>query len=95
MISQPSVMANSRIPLSPSQIILIDVARAHEVQPHHITGTRGFSEYLRARDEAAWRMRHELGMSYSAIGRRLNRDHCTVIVAVRRHQARLDAGRDG
>lgn len=40
-----------------------------------------------ARYEAAYRMVHELGMSLPATGRRLNRDHTTILHAISRHVA--------
>ena len=56
-----------------------------------ISGDRG-APLVRARDEVSWLAKKHLGLSYPAIAKHLGeRDHTTILAAVRRHQARLDA----
>lgn len=52
---------------------------AHSRKPHHI----------RARKKAMWLLYRELKMSYSAIGRFMNRDHSTIMMAVRSYEKSL------
>ena len=42
-----------------------------------------------ARQESHWRAKKETSASYPAIGRFCNRDHSSVIVGARKHEARM------
>jgi chromosomal replication initiator protein len=67
--------------------IIKEVAEKHRLKPEHLTGYTRVRPIVRARWEAAHRMRKELKMSSTAIGRRLNRDHTTIIYALRQYEA--------
>jgi chromosomal replication initiator protein len=71
--------------------IVHEVATAHGLPDSAIYGYSRRAPVVRARDEASWRVRREMGWSLPKIGRLLRRDHTTVLVAIRRHQARVDA----
>lgn len=59
------------------------------VMPTDITGPSRLPPYVRARDAVAWLARRRLHRSCTVIGRQLGgRDHSTVVVAVRRADAR-------
>lgn len=69
--------------------IVREVSRKHGVSIIDILSTRRCREYVEARYEAMYRMRHETTMSYPQIGRRLGgRDHTTVLHGVREHARR-------
>lgn len=67
--------------------IIADVAQVSGIAPSSITGPCRAVEFVRARDVVCYIASRE-GMSYSQIGRVLNRDHTTVMAAVRRERAR-------
>lgn len=54
-------------------------------------GHRRDKSVVKARQKAWWRMAKELGMSLPAIGRRMNRDHTTILWGIRQHEERLAA----
>lgn len=63
--------------------IIAQVAKLHDLTPDIITGPSRLSDHCAAR----FQVMHELdakGMSASAIGRILNRDHSTVLHGLRR-----------
>lgn len=65
--------------------ILMQVSEKHGVPLEVIVGFGRSKDIVPARYEAAYRMVTELGMSLPAAGRRLNRDHTTILHGVRRH----------
>lgn len=69
------------------QQILRSVARRHRVPLQRILGPDRHRDVVYARQEAAWRLRN-LGLSYPKIGQVLNRDHTTIMYAVRQHETR-------
>lgn len=71
----------------PWRKVLLDVCKKHRIKLVELLGERRSRYLLPARYEAMWRMSRELGMSTVAIGRRLNRDHSSVINALRRFRA--------
>lgn len=64
-----------------SRAIIKEVAAAHNLQPHDLTGPDRFGHFCAARREAAGRLR-EMGFSYYQIGAFLNRDHTSIIFYV-------------
>jgi chromosomal replication initiation ATPase DnaA len=72
--------------------ILIQTALKYGLTIDDLTGRSREARIAHPRQEAMWRMKHETPMSYPAIGRRLNRDHSTVLHGVKAHQQRLDKG---
>ena len=59
--------------------IIADVCRENKVTLEELFGPRHFARYCLARQQATYRMTVELNMSLTAIGRRLNRDHTTIL----------------
>lgn len=72
----------------PSEIIA-GVATLMKCAPDDITGTSQYNLHVRARTIVCHLLRQR-GLSYPAIGRRINRDHTTVMTAVRRFEAKAD-----
>lgn len=71
--------------------IIAEVCDHHGVAVKELLSCRRDAFLVRAREEACWRLRDETAMTYPAIGRLLNRDHTSVIAAVRRYQRRRAA----
>lgn len=68
--------------------VMMAVAEMHDVSLSDLTSPCREQYVVLARYEAAYRMRYELGMPYPAIGRRLNRNHVTIMHAVGTHALR-------
>lgn len=68
--------------------ILNEVAIKHNIDAERIAGSRGTPDVILARQEAFWRM-SRAGMSFSEIGRKMNRDPSTVLYGVEQHQDRI------
>lgn len=79
--------------LSKTAAILWEVARKHRVCLSDLTGKCRVAKFVRARQEAMWRLRQETIFSLPQIGARIGgRDHSSVLWGIRAHQARIDAG---
>lgn len=72
----------------PEQII-DQVAAKHHVTVAEIKSHRRDQVVARARFEAMWRMTKETSLSLPAIGRKFDRDHTSVLHAVRQHEKRM------
>lgn len=72
-------------PMPPWKLVLSQVASKYGIPVSMLVGTCRVRTVMPARHEAAYRMVHELGMSLLATGRRLNRDHTTVLNSIKRH----------
>ena len=72
------------------KLILRSVAKKHGVSYHDILGRERTQILTAARFEVAYRIRTKLKTSYPWIGARLNRDHSTIVHAVRTHAALLN-----
>lgn len=69
--------------------IINEVARQHGVEVVEIIGDRRTVRVVKARDEAAYRLRIERRMSYPEIASALGfRSHTSVLVAIKRHETR-------
>lgn len=70
--------------------IIRSVEFRHGLTPGEITGARRNTKVVRARHEAMW-IAKELHphLSFPAIGRIFNRDHTTVLHALRKYEARM------
>lgn len=69
------------------------VAARHRVPVEAILSKSRRREVVRARDELAWRLR-ETGLALPAVGDLVGyADHTSAMMAIRRHQAWLDAAR--
>jgi len=67
-----------------------ECAIKHGIAASEIDGMRRAAPIVAARQEAMWRVKNETKLSYPEIGRRFgDKDHTTVIWAVRQHEARM------
>ena len=66
-----------------SRDIMLQVARKHHVSIPMLIGDARRANIMAARREAAGRMHMELGMSLAQIGRRMRRDHTTILHMIR------------
>lgn len=80
-----AVAAHPAPPLPAWKVVLSEVSEKYGVPVSMIVGTNRSKTIVPARNEAAYRMVHELGMSLFATGRRVNRDHTTVSHSINRH----------
>lgn len=67
--------------------IIAEVSQMAGISPAAIKGPCRDLEHVRARDMVCYVARRE-GMSFPQIARELNRDHTTIMSAVRREKAR-------
>jgi len=78
------VVVGGRIPRA--AWILVETASRHGFTAQDVRGPRRTSKLVIARHECIYRIRSELGMSLSAIGRFMNRDHATILYACRNYE---------
>jgi len=67
-----------------ARTILREVAEKHGVLIEDIVGRRRQAKFMKARREACWRLYNETLWSLPKIGRFLNKDHTSILAAVRR-----------
>lgn len=77
----PSV--NGAKPVLTSMDILKQIATKHRVTIPLLVGQSRQQNLIKARREAVARMHLELGLSLSQIGRRMHRDHTTILHTIR------------
>lgn len=68
--------------------VLKEVAARHDTTVKDILSSSRFATHIKARQDAMYRLHVELGMSVSAVGRRMNKDHTTIRWGVARHRDR-------
>jgi len=78
-------------PRAIAEKIVRDVCAARRMSVEQALSVRREAAYIDARAEIAWSLREQCHWSYPKIGQFLGRDHSTVIWAVKKHQAKLDA----
>jgi hypothetical protein len=71
--------------------IATEVGRSHGVSLKQMQSHRRDKRFVRARQEAMYRMKTETLMSFPAIGRKFNRDHTTVLYSIRKYEERMRA----
>jgi hypothetical protein len=77
------------VQLTPSQQILKDVAEKHKMTVFDVKGPCRQMKYVKARQEAVYRMSTELKFSLMQIGRQLGfRDHTTILNSLQRYKKR-------
>ena len=79
-----------------STSIVAQVAARHGIAASTLLARTKVNSH--ARHEAMYEIRTQIGKplaSYPWIGRKMGRDHSTVMYGVRRHQKRLDVARQG
>lgn len=73
--------------------IMVEAAAEYHVSVVDLVSERRDKRSVAARQCAMWRIKRALPWSLPRIGRAFgDRDHTTVLHAIRRHQARIDAG---
>jgi hypothetical protein len=65
-----------------SASIMADVCRAYRISLDELTSDRRYDRLVAARQLASFRMTVELDMSLTAIGRRLKKDHSSILVCL-------------
>lgn len=74
----------------PSQAILSEVAEKHEMTIKEVKSRNKKLRFVKARQEAAYRLNSELKYSLSQVGRLLGkRDHTTILHAINQHKKNL------
>lgn len=68
------------------QVIMAEVCQKHGITQQELVSSRRSQKLVAARNEASYRMYRETPMNMSAIARRLNRDHTTIIYSIRRYE---------
>lgn len=72
-----------------ARAIVVATAEYHGLRFRDLVSENRTAHVVRARDEAAYRIAAETGMSQSAIGRLIgHRDHTSILAAIRRHARR-------
>lgn len=66
--------------------VIAEAARQHSITTDLLLSRNKETHVVRARQEAAWMLRQR-GLSYPSIGRLLDRDHTTIMAAVRKVDA--------
>jgi chromosomal replication initiation ATPase DnaA len=77
-------------PHGQSMQIIMECAREHGVSIKDVIGSARFKSATAARWKACRRLRDK-GLSYAQIGMKLNRDHTTVMYAIRRMREGINA----
>lgn len=68
-----------------ARAIITEVAEKHGLVPRLLAASTRLAPVVRARDEAVWRLREELGLGLKEIGFLLGgRDHSTIIHSLRK-----------
>jgi hypothetical protein len=82
--------------LSEAQKIMYEVAVKHGIRLEDLRSPIRIKRFVLARHEAMWEIKRQRpGLSLPQIGRLFgNRDHTTVLHAIRKHQERLDAQKE-
>lgn len=70
------------------QRIIMACARKYDVTPLEVRGKKRKPAFVRARQEAMFRIHCELGLSAVVIGRSFARDHTTVLHGIKAHMKR-------
>lgn len=78
--------------LPPWKAILLEVAGSHGLAAEQIISAIRTNRVVLARQEYCYRLREELCLTWKQIGRRIGRDHTSVMHAWRRHAQFLKTG---
>ena len=78
---------------TPWRTILNEVAKRHMISPKDILSNSRRNFIVVARQEVCWRLHKELKMSLPQIGRRLNRDHTTILHSLRAYELLSGGGK--
>lgn len=75
--------------------IVIETAIKHNIMPAEMLSSQRAYNLVAARHEVMYRLKTETTMSLPAIGKKLGKDHSTVLHGVRKHIARMEAANAG
>lgn len=90
---EPVAVAPAPLPQTPAQIILSEVSELHGMTIKQMKSQSRALPYVKARQEAAYRLNTELKYSLKQIGNLLGRrDHTTILHAINRHKKNLAQG---
>jgi len=68
----------------PWKQVVLDVCKRHRVTFKDVLGESRVHKIVAARQEVYYRLKTERNMSFSAIGKRLNKDHSTVMYGIKK-----------
>ena len=90
---EPVAVIPETLPQTPAQIILSEVSELHGMTIKQMKSQSRLMPYVKARQEAAYRLNTELKYSLKQIGNLLGRrDHTTILHAINRHKKNLAQG---
>lgn len=90
---EPVAIIPEPLAQTPAQIILAEISEAHGMTVKQLKSKSREMAFVKARQEAAYRMNSELGYSLKQIGNLLGkRDHTTILHAINRHKKNLTQG---
>lgn len=90
IVEEPKVPQAAAITQIPSQAILSEVAEKHKMTIKEMKSDNRKWRFVKARQEAAYRLNSELKYSLSQVGRLLGkRDHTTILHAINQHKKNL------
>ena len=92
---EPVAVIHEPLPQTPAQIILSEVSELHGMTIKQMKSQSRVMPYVKARQEAAYRLNTELKYSLKQIGNLLGkRDHTTILHAINRHKKNLTQSTD-
>jgi len=74
------------------RMVISEVCEKHGITEIDVRSSRRHPEICKCRHEIMWRLSREVFLSLGEIGRRINRDHTTVIHGIAKHEERMKAG---
>lgn len=82
-------MLGRLVPLSDADQIILDILAKHKLSKGEFFGRQRSRRFVIARQEACWRMSRETTLSLPQMGKKLKRDHTSVLYSIRRYDALL------
>lgn len=78
--------------MSPAVKFMRDWCHRHGIAEHEMVGVRRTRQLANARQQLIWEIHDRFGMSLPQLGRMFNRDHSTVLHAIRKISAQRGQG---
>lgn len=75
--------------------IILETAIKHNLMPAEMLSSQRAYNLVAARHEVMYRLKTETTMSLPAIGKKLGKDHTTVLHGIRKHVKRMEAANAG
>jgi len=73
----------------PWKQVILDVCKKHKVSYADVLGEGRTHKVVKASQEVYYRLKVERNMSYSSVGKRLGKDHSTIMYGVSKHEELL------